>query len=214
MPTAFQSASARRQFVRRSTCAVLLAAFVVTATGRPLPAGNQPGRTKTSTELFPCAKSSCGCRTANQCWSSCCCHSLAERIAWARQNGIRPPDFVLAQAKAAGIEFSCCAAVKVKKTRTSCEVHLAAASKKVVRSCCSNREVSSTEESNATRVIGWQSLKCKGHSMNWLAAVPTLIVVRPGHANDLHPSSWLAPTASDHSAGTADRPALPPPEVA
>jgi hypothetical protein len=60
----------------------------------------------------------------------------------------------------------------------------------------------------------WQSLKCKGQTMNWLAAVPTLIVAHQQQPHDLPFSNWLAPLASDHPTGAADRPAFPPPEAA
>jgi hypothetical protein len=214
MPSPFQSASARRRFYRRSICMVLLGAFTITAIGIPLPAGTKESEPGKSNELFPCATSSCGCRTANQCWRSCCCHSLAERIAWARRHGVVPPAFALAQAKATGIDVTCCATSTAKQKPSCCETRLAASQSKSTRSCCSKHNDSTTSESHDMRVVGWQSLKCKGHTMNWLAAVPTLIVVHQQQRHDLPFSNWLAPIASDHPAGTADRPALPPPEAA
>jgi hypothetical protein len=63
-------------------------------------------------------------------------------------------------------------------------------------------------------VIGWQSLKCKGQTMNWLVAVPALVAVRQTQSHDLQFSNWLTPTTSDHPTGAADRPALPPPKFA
>ena len=87
MPSAFQTAAARRLFYRRCTIVVLLGTFVITAAGVPLPGGKQVYE---SEGQFPCAASSCGCRTAEHCWRSCCCHSFAERIAWARKHGVPP----------------------------------------------------------------------------------------------------------------------------
>ena len=60
---------------------------------------------KDTTTPFPCMNSPCGCRSAEHCWHNCCCHTLAERIQWARENHVRPPDDVLAEAKAEGIEW-------------------------------------------------------------------------------------------------------------
>jgi hypothetical protein len=214
MPSAFQTTSARRRFYRRCFGTLLLGAFVVTAAGIPLPAGTKELASNKSNDLFMCATSRCGCRTAEQCWRSCCCHSLAERIAWARQYGVTPPAFALAQARAAGIDIGCCAMTNAKRNHSCCETRLAAAPTKPSRSCCSKHAHVAAKQTNDFRVVGWQSLKCKGHTMNWFAAVPTLIV-RAETLTDVLPfSNWLAPAESDHSAGIADQPALPPPEVA
>lgn len=47
-----------------------------------------------SSERFMCESDGCGCATAHQCWTSCCCHSLTERLAWAIREGVAPPAFV------------------------------------------------------------------------------------------------------------------------
>lgn len=91
---------------RAVICWVLLASFAVTSlrllpsakiivqiTGLPL------------IERFPCQDSSCGCSTAEECWSNCCCHSTAERLAWAARENVTPPDFVLADLERAGVSW-------------------------------------------------------------------------------------------------------------
>lgn len=45
-------------------------------------------------EPFPCEGGSCGCTTAYRCWTSCCCYTLEERIAWAARNGVEVPGYV------------------------------------------------------------------------------------------------------------------------
>lgn len=45
-------------------------------------------------ERFPCEDCSCGCASAEECWSHCCCHSEHERLVWALRNGVAPPSFV------------------------------------------------------------------------------------------------------------------------
>lgn len=89
--------------VVRSTawCAVL--GYALVASGLPLPFGSLPsgplaGRAdpvaprllaaKDRTRPFPCMDKPCGCATADQCFTSCCCHSPAERLAWARARGL------------------------------------------------------------------------------------------------------------------------------
>jgi hypothetical protein len=37
---------------------------------------------------FPCQHSACGCRTAQQCYASCCCHTPAQRRAFARRHDV------------------------------------------------------------------------------------------------------------------------------
>lgn len=44
---------------------------------------------------FPCQFSGCGCKDAVQCWSSCGCHTDAEKIAWAKKNSVQPPKWFL-----------------------------------------------------------------------------------------------------------------------
>jgi hypothetical protein len=59
---------------------------------------------------FPCMFSRCACKTAADCWRSCCCHSLSERLAWARKRRIEPPAEALAEAATIepGHKRTCC----------------------------------------------------------------------------------------------------------
>lgn len=52
------------------------------------------GPSKDCSEPYPCQNCRCGCASAEQCWTSCCCYSLRERLAWARKNNVVPPAFV------------------------------------------------------------------------------------------------------------------------
>jgi hypothetical protein len=66
------------------------------ASGLPFPGsgvaerGGDPARhvAKDRSRPFPCMDSPCGCATAEQCLSSCCCHTPAERLVWARRHGL------------------------------------------------------------------------------------------------------------------------------
>jgi len=71
---------------------------------------------------FPCQSKGCGCTDADQCWSSCCCHSDAEKLAWAKQNGIAPPAWFLEKVKHTPIletpqKSKCCCSQDVVKTQ-------------------------------------------------------------------------------------------------
>ena len=50
---------------------------------------------KDLSEPYPCQDSACGCKTAEQCWTSCCCHSPKERGDWAKKKGIKPPGYAV-----------------------------------------------------------------------------------------------------------------------
>src|SRR6202041_2332701 len=85
------------RFPRRETwrslprwlCAGLaLLAYLAASIGFPLPAGSL---TKSAGQPFPCQHHHCACQNAEQCWSSCCCYSSEEHVAWAIENKVAPP---------------------------------------------------------------------------------------------------------------------------
>src|SRR4051794_28407127 len=75
---------------RRAAAAAALLTYLAAAFGFPLPAA--PAR-KDATIPFPCQDHPCGCQTAEQCWSGCCCFTPAERWAWAEAHHVRPPAY-------------------------------------------------------------------------------------------------------------------------
>jgi hypothetical protein len=227
MPAPPRYALIRRPNLRRWTCALLLVAFVVSAVGIPLPAGDRLDRYEKSGGPFPCAKSACGCRTARQCWQSCCCHTFSERLAWARRNGVRPPDFGIAKAKAARLDLSwvkngsatfanrsnnCCEARAVQSSPTCCKTGNLVKQANNTHSCCSLESSPANDQAEPTNVIAWQAFECNGHSFHWLAAVPTLFVNRVDFSIELPNNSILGPATSDRAITIAILPAVPPPE--
>ncbi len=48
-----------------------------------------------STDRYPCEGCACGCASARECWTRCCCHSEHERLVWAILAGVMPPDDVV-----------------------------------------------------------------------------------------------------------------------
>ncbi len=84
---------ARFRRSRQGFALVALMQYALLCTGVtvPLPAlpiGGKP---------FPCQHHNCGCNTAEQCWRSCCCMTPEQRLEWARENGVTPPDNIMAQ---------------------------------------------------------------------------------------------------------------------
>ncbi|MEP0845287.1 MAG: hypothetical protein HRF50_00540 [Phycisphaerae bacterium] len=60
---------------------------------------------------FPCAGHACGCVSAEQCFSACCCFAPAVRLAWAREHAAPTALIALiAQADPVSRDGSCCEA--------------------------------------------------------------------------------------------------------
>jgi hypothetical protein len=45
---------------------------------------------------YPCQDRPCGCASADECWHHCCCMNNKQKLLWAREHGVAPPDFVIA----------------------------------------------------------------------------------------------------------------------
>jgi hypothetical protein len=204
-----------RRYNRRMSSALLLLVFAVTAAGVPLPAGN---KSQKSGELYPCATCKCGCASAEQCWKSCCCHTLSERLAWAREHGVTPPAFALAEARHVGLldtlaSKTCCAKGVATPVPSCCQKKLLA-SPAAEHTCCHKHTATSTTNGTNQHIVAWRVLSCRGQALSWLAAVPALVVVRLAWSHQ-HPCvAWLGPAASEQGAGISDAPVVPPPEWA
>ncbi|MFM7250502.1 MAG: hypothetical protein ACKO5R_11430 [Planctomycetaceae bacterium] len=90
--------------MHRTIARIVTLAYASVALGLPLPVGTvadvpgvvAPGggiaagrlAAKDRSRPFPCMNSPCGCGSAEQCFESCCCHTPAERLAWARRHGL------------------------------------------------------------------------------------------------------------------------------
>jgi hypothetical protein len=99
----------RRQLARRLVAGLALAAYVIASAGfMPLPL--LPHKKKSGTP-FPCQDHPCGCSSAEECWTHCCCFSVEERWAWAAAHRIEPPAYAERPASSSHeAHKSCCAA--------------------------------------------------------------------------------------------------------
>jgi hypothetical protein len=132
----------------------------------PLPVAPLPPNSpeKDSSEPFPCQNRPCGCRSAEQCWKKCCCFNNAQKVAWAKANNVKVPEFVLVAAKnetedAANPE-ECSSTVSHKrqssaaKHTVSCE-HCAKKSVAAVKpSCCKKAGDSSSDDTSVAAKQG------------------------------------------------------------
>ena len=157
--------------------------------------------------------------SAEQCWRSCCCHTLAERFAWAREHNVRPPEYAIAAAKVAtagsgvvgnqditancdGRAASCCRQVANSSAPRPCCQKRASAAKCAGGQVC--RKLAKRNQRTMAKSSCRAFLACHGQSMNWLAAVPTLIVARRRESYDTAGRRLAWASASE----TAERPVI------
>jgi hypothetical protein len=113
----------RLPFIHRFTAWMALLGYAIVASGVPLPMGaaspaasNSPAAKrlagKDRSQPFPCMDKPCGCATAEQCFSNCCCNTPAELMAWAKANRVDPAVLVALKRRAAAPapETTCCSA--------------------------------------------------------------------------------------------------------
>lgn len=126
----------RKTLLRRWPAKLVLLGYVWMCCGGTLPASlfltaeaAKNLAEKDRSVPFPCMDKPCGCRSAEQCYKSCCCSSKAERIAWAKEHQVGEKYLALAEeseekptpAKSCCVKKevpACCAA---KATSACCE---------------------------------------------------------------------------------------------
>lgn len=166
-----------------------LVVYFAAAFGMPVPEAVAAGP-------FPCQSHGCGCRSAEQCWRSCCCFTPEEKLSWARRHGVTPPSFAVKETPAA----SCCSAPKNSKSEPSrpkksprggccsprpdevCDVAAADvhASPKA-GSCCSTADHGPVHTARGQRngggvvwAPGFNVFRCQGLGSAWMAIVDVI----------------------------------------
>lgn len=85
--------------LQRAATWLAIVGYALVASGLPLPVGLLAPRGdaadaslagKDRSQPFPCMDNPCGCATAEQCFARCCCHTPAERLAWAKAHAVAP----------------------------------------------------------------------------------------------------------------------------
>ena len=165
---------------------VVLTAFsyLLIALGLPLPASarNAP---KDSDIPYACQNRPCGCQSSQECWKGdCCCFTLEQKIAWANENNITPPEHAVRLAEARALKAhdgtkhgSCCDAADHQATRSCCDAHHHEDADDdhddaATASCCHEQKA---PRSVAKIVIGIFALQCHGEVANGLAALPLAV---------------------------------------
>lgn len=206
-------------FLRRILVVFLVAAHFAATIGFPvlpvveIEAGSGP---------FPCQHHHCGCRSAEQCWRSCCCMSTQEKSAWAKEHGVTPPDFVLAAANAestSDASRSCC------RHRHHVMVSNASDHRHTSSHECSNAHgqvggadaavVHGGEANRWDWVLAVHARQCQGLASLWLVSGAVLPPPLPIDAPiDFAPPLWWSDSFSSHWDNVSRRPEVPPPRCA
>jgi len=242
--------------MRRITSWLVILGYAVIASGLPLPVARWPavapgaaaGQQQVEQRLcskdrsrpFPCMDKPCGCATAEQCFASCCCHTPAQRLAWARAHRVAPAvvaaleQRVLREAAAAGAGQAFASA----QQSTHCRVGPASCAAggeetlAVSPECCAQanahlppapaatRSTSALSESasslpeEAPKTLSLRAmLTCGGIVAQWCAAGAALPPLRVEGVLFLETSERIA-LMDESAAGIPAPPAVPPPTAA
>jgi hypothetical protein len=163
----------------RVVAGCLLLNYLALCCGIPLPQWSS-----ITGKPFPCQSHACGCRTAEQCWRSCCCYTHSQKVAWAKANNVAIPDYVAATNDvAATTEVASVTSKSSASCGNSCCAKSTARSKKKrleVATC--THETSDVANSSATtqntESHGWSVLfylqadQCRGGSASTWLSVP------------------------------------------
>ena len=173
----------------KQTGIILVVLYAMVVSGLPLPVAREVSGQLTR---FPCESSSCGCSSATQCWKSCCCSSLEEKILWAKANGVPVPDHAL---RRVGTEQSCCTLSEAGRgcytTGLPPHTELPPQKKSVVghRVCCdqstkgsSRSQVNTGESSSPQSIRLIAALGCGGQSDGFPGLIPSLPPVAASHS--------------------------------
>jgi hypothetical protein len=217
----------RNAAVYRSVAWLSLVGYAFLASGLPLPWGVvAPGGASPAVEKrlaakdrstpFPCMDKPCGCVTAEQCFSNCCCNTPAETLVWAKAHNVDPAVIAALQRRAAApvekavVASSCCS---VEKQASCCSATSAPA-------CCDESEtVALTAESadvepiSSHTIVLKSMLACGGIVSQWFSiggAPPPPVVVAVAAITPL--AEAILPSDEIFSCERAE-PAAPPPRV-
>ena len=152
--------------------------------------------------------------TADACWRSCCCHTNQQKLAWARENGVTPPDYVVvaaakevivaaAKEKTSPIAKSCCSS-----KGSCCDANSSSATKSLPGTKIERDETTST-----LVIVSVQDYqKCRGLASLWMT-ISHAINTSPLIAPPAKPvaGEWISSAMIDLDSISYE-PAAPPPK--
>lgn len=135
----------------RAISFIALLAFVVCLLPVPvfppstiLPQFNGPNGSSDENVPYPCQGGVCGCNSPEKCWTSCCCRTPEERLAWATEKGVVPPAYAVLSSQPAVVKTSvakACCSNKNKSKAASVDTYCGTSSASDKKSCakCSTK---------------------------------------------------------------------------
>jgi hypothetical protein len=171
---------------------------------------------KISSQPFPCQDHACGCQTAEQCWSHCCCFTVEERWTWAREHNVDPPAYAEKPAppssppKVGGDEGGH-GWNTVKLRDRDCDTTAAAKD-----CCCCTHEPAAPAKEHSDASGRWITMmttwRCQGYSTLWISAGAVLPVSSLTLSLDFAPPSRVC-LPSLRADAVPSTPPDPPPRL-
>ncbi|MFO0838908.1 MAG: hypothetical protein U1D55_10310 [Phycisphaerae bacterium] len=181
-----------------------LACYLVSAFGL-LPGPGLLRSAHDPAERFPCEVCGCGCGSARECWSRCCCHTAVERLAWAIRNGVQPP---------ANVTFSDAEWAAARRAAEPKRVCASCGEAGTKRATGSQQKTRRQSDRTGSGMPSFSALKCKNLSVLIGIAIPPAL---PLCAIDpLRPPlrERISALGDWHCASRALETPAPPPRVA
>jgi hypothetical protein len=138
------------------------------ASSLPIPIQSFESLRIDSSESYPCKGGACGCKSAHQCWTRCCCNSPAKRAAWAKKNGVTPPSYAILEEPTKVNHQSIAALRKKISSNVPGDSCCGASNKKdkeasLLASCTSKTKAPVVHrKTNKNLVLTMLALKCQG----------------------------------------------------
>lgn len=210
-----------RKNARRLIAVAVLLAFVSALL--PFPILQIPESDGDSAELFPCRHHHCGCRTAEQCWKKCCCFTNAQKVAWAKSQGIQAPAFVVAAAELEIASVSCSGGSCCRKEIAAPQEFANDVSPDLLVSSAAHLqdhpkatlpETERSEQLGVKYVLGFQTQGCQGQVWGW-SVLPWSVIPAPAQPSSISDPPWNRVLPGSEQAPESHRePPVPPPRVA
>ena len=202
----------RCQPLRRIVSLVLLMTMAAGIVGLPL-TSHAPEKTG----RFPCEDCPCGCSKAEFCWDQCCCHSDAEKLRWASENGVSPPEFLVARARKASQSVrlakspdsrqasqSCCCCAKSDEAKSPAKCDVATSQGAATAKAVTSHRLRLVRLEDAAR--------CRGVELAWLLFSQATVDLDREAFTPAEPRLvFLLAMQDEHATSTAMRPDPPVP---
>jgi hypothetical protein len=145
---------------------------------------------------FPCMHRACGCRSAAQCWKSCCCTTKAERVAFAEEHGIAiPEDVQESMVDVAPAKRACCS-THAKQSNPSPETK------------------SDREESSGDFVVLISAMRCRGLGVTMMQLAGIAVPIPQPEVHSGEPMVVWTTLFDDSMTIVELSPPTPPPRLA